>query len=149
MPFRLPERSALLASCLSAARTQSVGKMAYKKNAVRWQSECGPRNNGCSEARNTHLCKLRTWRLLPSLSDPRCQWVEPVGAPSMHPSSLPAPYSRTGFFYAVSTTRSGPGLHIYAVFLISPSILLWGPSAESLRRSAFQSSRVLIDCQDG
>ncbi len=37
LPCILPERSALLTSCLSAARTQSVGKMAFKKDAVRWQ----------------------------------------------------------------------------------------------------------------
>src|SRR5260370_11793833 len=39
LPFRPAERSALLASCLSAARMQSVGKMAFKKDAVRCRSE--------------------------------------------------------------------------------------------------------------
>src|SRR5260370_29514638 len=34
----LPERSALLASCHSGARTQSVGKTDFKKDAVRWQA---------------------------------------------------------------------------------------------------------------
>src|SRR5260221_14421211 len=37
-PYSLSERSALLTACLSAARTQSVGKLAFKKNAVRWQA---------------------------------------------------------------------------------------------------------------
>jgi hypothetical protein len=34
LPFRPAERSALLAACLSEARTQSVGKLAFKKDAV-------------------------------------------------------------------------------------------------------------------
>src|SRR5260221_13614039 len=37
-PYSLSERSALLTACLSAARTQSVGKLAFKKDAVRWQA---------------------------------------------------------------------------------------------------------------
>src|SRR5204862_7400247 len=43
--FVLSERSAHLASCLSEARTQSVGKMTSKKHAVRWQ-------DGFQEARS-------------------------------------------------------------------------------------------------
>jgi len=35
LPCITAERSALLASCLSEARTQFVGKMVSKKNAVR------------------------------------------------------------------------------------------------------------------
>jgi hypothetical protein len=34
LPFRPAERSALLTACLSEARTQSVSKLAFKKDAV-------------------------------------------------------------------------------------------------------------------
>jgi len=54
LPCITAERSALLASCLSEARTQFVGKMVSKKNAVRCSEWWLSRSS--SAAKQSGLC---------------------------------------------------------------------------------------------